>query len=291
MKGIILAGGTGTRLHPVTIPTCKQLLPVYDKPMVYYSLAVLMLAGVRDVLIISTPKDLPRFRELFRDGADWGLKIFYEEQPEPKGIAQALIIGEKFISSENVWLILGDNIFFGQGLPQILKETAGQKEGASVFGYCVSDPERYGVVEFDAGGNAVSIEEKPREPRSNYAVTGLYYYDGRAPEIAKALRPSGRGELEITSLNNEYLKMKQLKVRLMGRGMAWLDTGTHESLLEASEFVRIVERRQGLKIACIEEIAYRCGYIDRKQLESLTMHLGKSTYGEYLRGVLSETAQ
>ncbi len=288
MKGIILAGGSGTRLYPITIPTIKQLLPIYDKPMIYYPLSTLMLAGVREFLIISTPKDLPRFKDLFGDGSQLGLKFSYAEQDEPRGIAEALIIGEEFIGNDNVWLILGDNLFFGHGLPELLKEAYEENEGATIFGYFVSDPERYGVIEFDENGNVLSIEEKPKKPKSNYAVTGLYLYDSEAPEIAKSIKPSWRGELEITDVNNEYLKRGKLKVKLMGRGYAWLDTGTHDSLLDASDFVRIVEQRQGLKIACIEEIAYRMGYIDREQLEKLAQPLRKTGYGQYLLSILDE---
>jgi len=288
VKGIILAGGSGTRLYPITIPTIKQLLPIYDKPMVYYPLATLMLAGVRDILIISTPKDLSRFQDLFGDGSQLGLNFSYAEQQEPRGIAEALIIGEEFINNENVWLVLGDNIFFGHGLPDLLQETSKQKEGATVFGYYVSDPERYGVVEFDEEGKVLSIEEKPEKPKSNYAITGLYYYDSDAPKIAKNLKPSARGEIEITDLNLEYLKRGKLNVKLMGRGYAWLDTGTHDSLLDASDFVRIIEQRQGLKIACIEEIAYRLGYIDEEQLEKLAQPLKKTGYGKYLLKILEE---
>jgi len=288
MKGIILAGGAGTRLHPVTISTIKQLLPVYDKPMIYYPLATLMLAGVDDILIISTPDDLPRFRHLLGDGSQWGVKFSYKEQPAPNGIAQALIIGEEFIAGESVWLILGDNIFFGHGLPEILKDATMEKEGATVFGYYVSDPERYGVVDFDSKGQAVSIEEKPQKPKSNYAVTGIYHYDSKASAMAQKLKPSARGELEITALNNAYLEAGKLHVRLMGRGFAWLDTGTHDSLLDAADFVRIVERRQGLKIACVEEIAYRNGLIDAKQLEKLAQPLAKNDYGRYLLNILKE---
>ncbi len=288
MKGIILAGGSGTRLYPITIPTIKQLLPVYDKPMIYYPLATLMLAGVREFLIISTPKDLPRFKDLFGDGSQLGLKFSYAEQDEPRGIAEALIIGEEFIGNENVWLILGDNLFFGHGLPELLREAYEENEGATIFGYFVSDPERYGVIEFDEKGNVLSIEEKPKKPKSNYAVTGLYLYDSEAPEIAKSIKPSWRGELEITDVNNEYLRRGKLKVKLMGRGYAWLDTGTHDSLLDASDFVRIVEQRQGLKIACIEEIAYRMGYIDKEQLEKLAQPLKKTGYGKYLLSILDE---
>ncbi len=288
MKGIILAGGSGTRLYPITIPTIKQLLPIYDKPMIYYPLATLMLAGVRDILIISTPKDISRFEDLFGDGSQLGLNFTYAKQDEPRGIAEALIIGEEFIGNDNVWLVLGDNIFFGHGLPDLLQETAKQKEGATVFGYYVSDPERYGVVEFDKEGKVISIEEKPEKPKSNYAITGLYYYDSEAPNIAKNLKPSARGEIEITDLNLEYLKRGKLNVKLMGRGFAWLDTGTHDSLLDASDFVRIVEQRQGLKIACIEEIAYRLGYIDAEQLEKLAQPLKKTGYGKYLLKLLEE---
>jgi glucose-1-phosphate thymidylyltransferase len=288
MKGIILAGGAGTRLHPVTIPTIKQLLPVYDKPMIYYPLATLIQAGVREILIISTPKDLPRFRELFGDGAQLGLKFEYAEQDAPRGIAEALVIGEKFTAGEPVWLILGDNIFFGHGLPELLQQAAKRDKGATVFAYYVSDPERYGVVDFDAKGTALSIEEKPAKPKSNYAVTGVYYYDGKAAEMARSIKPSARGELEITTLNNAYLKSGNLHVEKMGRGYAWLDTGTHESLLEAADFVRIVEKRQGLKVACIEELAWRMKYIDDAQLERLARPLEKSGYGEYLLRVLAE---
>ncbi len=292
MKGIILAGGSGTRLHPITIPTIKQLLPVYDKPMIYFPLATLMLAGVRDILIISTPKDLPRFRDLFGDGGHLGLNFSYAEQKKPKGIAEALIIGEKFIGNDNVWLVLGDNIFFGHGLPDLLKDAAGTNKGATIFGYSVSEPERYGVVEFDSNGKVLSIEEKPQKPKSDYAVTGLYLYDSKAPEIAKSLKPSARGELEITAVNNEYLKTGRLNVEIMGRGFAWLDTGTYDSLLEAADFVRIIEKRQGMQIACIEEIAYRLGYINKKQLEKLARPLEKTSYGKYLLeigGFLSPT--
>jgi glucose-1-phosphate thymidylyltransferase len=288
MKGIILAGGSGTRLYPITIGTIKQLLPVYDKPMIYYPLATLMLAGVRDILIISTPDDLPRFKRLFGDGSHLGLRFNYAVQQKPRGIAEALIIGEEFINNDNVWLILGDNIFFGHGLPELLKKVSGHKEGAVVFGYYVSDPSRYGVVEFDKSGRVISIEEKPERPKSNYAVTGLYYYDKDAPSIAKGLKPSKRGELEITDLNNEYLKKGKLRVELLGRGFAWLDTGTYDSLLDAAEYVRIIEQRQGLKIACIEEIAYRLGYINRDQLIELARPLKKNSYGSYLMRIAEE---
>jgi glucose-1-phosphate thymidylyltransferase len=288
LKGIILAGGSGTRLYPVTIPVIKQLLPIYDKPMIYYPLAVLMLAGVRDILIISTPKDLPRFEEIFGDGKCLGLGFSYAEQDEPRGIAEALIIGEEFTGNEDVWLVLGDNIFFGHGLPDLLREASKQNEGATIFGYYVSDPERYGVVEFDKTGKVLSIEEKPQKPRSNYAVTGLYFYDSNGPKIAKSIKPSARGELEITDVNNEYLKMGKLSVKLMGRGFAWLDTGTHDSLLDASDFVRIVEKRQSLKIACVEEIAYRLGYIGRERLKELIGPLEKTNYGKYLLDIIKD---
>lgn len=288
MKGIILAGGAGTRLHPVTIPTSKQLLPVYDKPMIYYPLATLMLAGVREVLVISTPEDLPRIEKLLGTGEQWGIRFEYAVQSAPRGIAEALVIGEKFINGDPVWLILGDNIFFGHGLPELLEETVRGNDGATVFGYYVSDPERYGVAEFDETGRVISIEEKPISPKSNYAVTGIYYYDGSCPAMARGLKPSKRGELEITALNNEYLKQGRLKVKLMGRGFAWLDTGTHDSLLDAADFVRIVENRQGLKIACIEEIAYRKGYITADRLAELAKPLEKTGYGQYLFNILKE---
>lgn len=288
MKGIILAGGSGTRLYPITIGTIKQLLPVYDKPMIYYPLATLMLAGVRDILIISTPDDIDRFKKLFNDGSQLGLSFSYAVQEKPQGIAEALIIGEKFIDGDNVWLILGDNIFFGHGLPELLRKVSLNKEGATIFGYYVADPQRYGVVEFDSSGKVVSIEEKPERPKSNYAVTGLYYYDKEAPRIAKALKPSKRGELEITDLNNEYLKRGKLRVEIMGRGFAWLDTGTYDSLLDAGEYVRIIEQRQGLKIACIEEIAYRLGYISKDQLIKLAEPLKKNSYGRYLLRIAEE---
>ncbi len=285
MKGIILAGGTGTRLYPITRGVCKQLLPVYDKPMIYYPLSVLMLSGIRDILIISTPQDLPRFRDIFGDGGDLGLRFSYREQPRPNGLAEAFIIGDDFVGSDSACLILGDNIFYGHGLIELLKKAAGDvatKGGATVFGYYVNDPERYGVVEFDSSGTVVAIEEKPEKPRSRFAVTGLYFYDNDVIRIAKTMRPSRRGELEITDVNLEYLKMRRLRVELMGRGYAWLDTGTPESLLNASEFIATVENRQGLKIACIEEIAYSLGYIDRKQLLSAAQKLRKNGYGEYL---------
>ena len=288
MKGIILAGGAGTRLHPATKTISKQVLPIYDKPMIYYPLSVLMLAGIRDILVISTPRDIVLFEDLLGDGSQIGLRFSYEVQPSPGGLAQAFIIGEKFIGNDNVCMILGDNIFYGQGLGQILMDTAKLKDGACVFGYFVTDPERYGVVEFDNSGNVLSIEEKPAKPKSNYAVTGLYFYDNFVVKKAKKLKPSKRGELEITDLNKLYLEEGNLKVELMGRGMAWLDTGTHESMLQASNFVATLEQRQGLKASCIEEIAYARGFIDRKQLLVLAKKLGKSQYGRYLRNIATE---
>lgn len=289
MKGIILAGGSGTRLYPVTLSVCKQLLPVYDKPMIYYPLSVLMLAGIRDVLIISTPNDLPRFNEIFKDGSQLGLEFSYKEQPNPNGIAEAFILGEKFIGDDNVCLILGDNIFYGHGLTDLLKKAVKDvttNGGASVFGCYVNDPQRYGVINFDRNGTALSVEEKPKFPKSNYAVTGLYFYDNEVVDIAKKLKPSLRGELEITDVNKEYLKKSKLGVELLGRGYAWLDTGTHESLLEAGEFIATIEKRQGLKIACIEEIAYSLGYIDKKQLLKLAKPLGQNGYGQYLLNLI-----
>jgi glucose-1-phosphate thymidylyltransferase len=285
MKGIILAGGKATRLYPVTKSICKQLLPIYDKPMVYYPLSILMLSGIRDILVISTPNDLPRFKDLFGDGSSLGIKLSYQEQERPAGIAQSFLIGEKFIGKDSVCLILGDNIFFGHNMIDILKTAASLKEGAAVFAYYVRDPQRYGVVEFDDKCCAVSIEEKPKVPKSNWAVTGLYFYDHNVIEIAKKLKPSTRGELEITDLNREYLKEKKLKVIPLGRGIAWLDTGTHESLIDASIFIKTIEDRQGLKIGCIEEAAYRMGYIDRNQLECLAQ-TANTNYGAYLRGLL-----
>ena len=285
MKGIILAGGAGTRLHPVTLAVSKQLLPVYDKPMVYYPLSTLMLAGVRDILVITTPAERQRFEALLGDGGQWGLSLSYAEQARPEGLAQAFLIGCDFIEDGHVALVLGDNIFYGDGLSETLQKAAAPRPGATVFGYQVRNPEAYGVVEFDAQGCAVRIEEKPHRPRSQWAVTGLYFYDSAVVEIAAGLKPSARGELEITDLNNVYLERGLLRVERLGRGWAWFDTGTHRSLLEASEFVRTIEMRQGLKIACVEEVAYHMGYIDRERVLALARRFGKSEYGRYLEGL------
>ena len=289
MKGIILAGGSGTRLYPLTTTVSKQLLPIYDKPMIYYPLSILMLAGIKDILIISTPEDLPSYEKLLKDGSQFGLNLFYKVQPSPDGLAQAFILGEEFIGNDDVCLILGDNIFYGHGLTELLGnavKTVGKERKSTVFGYYVNDPKRYGVCNFDDEGNVITIEEKPENPKSNYAVVGLYFYTNDVVNIAKNVNPSWRGELEITSVNQEYLKKNRLKVELMGRGYAWLDTGTHESLLDASSFIETIERRQGLKVACIEEIAYKNGYISADELHALGKKLEKNQYGQYLLRLL-----
>ena len=291
MKGIVLAGGSGTRLYPITKGVSKQLLPIYDKPMIFYPVSVLMLAGIREILIISTPQDLPGFRRLLGDGSDYGVRFEYAEQPSPDGLAQAFIIGERFIGDDSVCLVLGDNIFYGQSFTRMLKEAVDKAENeqkATVFGYYVNDPERYGVAEFDADGNVLSIEEKPKEPKSNYAVVGLYFYPNKVVGVAKNIKPSARGELEITTLNQWFLKDGELKVQLLGRGFAWLDTGTHDSLSEASTFVEVIEKRQGLKVACLEEIAFKQGWIDEKRLEQVALPMIKNQYGQYLMRLINK---
>ena len=291
MKGIVLAGGSGTRLYPITKGVSKQLLPIYDKPMIFYPVSVLMLAGIREILIISTPQDLPGFRRLLGDGSDYGVRFEYAEQPSPDGLAQAFIIGERFIGDDSVCLVLGDNIFYGQSFTRMLKEAIDKAENeqkATVFGYYVNDPERYGVAEFDADGNVFSIEEKPKEPKSNYAVVGLYFYPNKVVGVAKNIKPSARGELEITTVNQWFLKDGELKVQLLGRGFAWLDTGTHDSLSEASTFVEVIEKRQGLKVACLEEIAFKQGWIDEKRLEQVALPMIKNQYGQYLMRLINK---
>ena len=291
MKGIVLAGGSGTRLYPITKGVSKQLLPIYDKPMIYYPISVLMLAGIREILIISTPQDLPGFRRLLGDGSEYGVRFDYAEQARPEGLAQAFLIGEKFIGKDSVCLVLGDNIFYGQGFRPMLEQALKRAENqgiATVFGYYVNDPERYGVVEFDKDGNVLSLEEKPEKPKSNYAVVGLYFYPNKVVNIAKSIKPSARGELEITTVNQEFLKNQELKVQLLGRGFAWLDTGTHDSLAEASIFVEVIEKRQGLKIACLEGIAYKKGWINESKLQELALSMEKNQYGQYLSGIIKE---